>query len=311
MNLPTEISNRLHQFCNPKVVFSEGHQQFLFSSHWLNEIADAYFQDEVFELMVAFSEVLKISTKPKSLIEDLLMIIDRRLDWLEEKELGKIDKFHTYAKAISSFTIVNNDPPTPEKYSIKQIVKASKQTIVNIQQEENYYQDLWRFKDQFHQYSNPFDFEMVKLYSTFNLHRDFILKIYSCLDQLKMDLDQINFLEFDFEAWMLKHGIANLEHFKMMPQKCHLSLTKKEVATLFLTLQDLEYITFNQISKSKKRISLAKFIQNNFTYEGQDKKKTEIKNINQTFSELTYPNKLERNAFLKKLHLDLPYKSDA
>lgn len=297
MPLPTAIEAKLHKFANPRICYIEDFSQYAYNKKWLIDINDTFFKENLHSIFSEVNDHLKVGRQNLQFLKSMVDVLEKKLDWFRENRiLVEGAKNHFFDRISIGYLSNELAPPTKEKYTIENIVQFDESSALNLADHEDYYYVLWRFRETYNFYENPLDLEKVKLFYVMKLLYENLIVAFGYLDDIILNFDQINFSEFDYEKLMERHGIIDGRTNKFK-SKCHVTLNKKETAHLFATLLQLGLFYFNT-NERKNRAELTKFIEANFTCKGDNGSINSIKNLNQEFTPVFYPNEKEIIPFL-------------
>jgi hypothetical protein len=301
MSLPSKIETQLYNFTNPKIGFVEEYNQYLFNEKWLIDVNENTFKESLRQILTDVNEHLKVGLQNKEFLKSLIEILDKKFEWFSENQILNIKSFENFVSQIKTDNSANiKSIPSEEKYSIEFLINSNEDTGLQLSDEENYYYDLWRFKNDFDNYKKSIDFEKVKLRYVMQLFYDSLIGVFQYLDALLLNYDTINFSEFDFDKLLEDFDFQSETNTPIFNKKCHINFNKKDTAQLFAFLMETGLFSFHT-DKRKNRAELSKFIQANFTYKGDNDTKSIIKNINQEFTDLFHPNQAKQLPFMKEL----------
>ena len=299
MILSSDIETQVNTFLKPSIKFNSLYNQFVYNNKWINEVTQELLRDELLNILKDITSHLKFGKNTKDFLKYLNQLVDKRIDFYEEKKGATGFGFNEFKIAdISAIDNWDGNAPADEKFSIKDIVEGNESVIDLIHQEQSYYLDLYRFSKEFNDYSNPMDIELVKINYVMKLHYEVIIKLYQFVNEILEDYENINLSEFDFENLLNKHGFTEPKETIATIQKCHISLNKVNVANLFHLLLDEKLIFFHRDEKQNK-VLLQKFIEKNFTYKDDDNNQKSVANINKEFSKVNYSNTESHIIFLE------------
>lgn len=299
MALPTEIENQLIQFLKPKIVFNTIHNQFVFNGKWLIDISEDDFMESALEILLKINNHLQVGINNKEFLNGLVTLIDDKLSWFEHKKINNIRNIAEFVKTITSSS-TEIQAPKSERYSIEYLLSNDEEIENILLLEDGYYYYLRLNAGYFNNYSESISVENVKLHYILIEHYQWVLKMVCYLDSLLLNFESINFSEYQFEYQLAKNGFKELMNSSPVRQSCHLNLTKKESAALFITLLAEGIIEFDKNPK-KNKVAMEKFVENNFTYKGENDKRCVIKNMKQEYSDLTFPNEKLQIPLIEKL----------
>jgi hypothetical protein len=303
MALPHKIEQKLINFLNPKIVYNSTFSQYMFNDDWLIDITGDTFKEPVLNFLQEINNHLNVGADNKTFLKYLISKTEDKIDWINENNFLKINNIDELTSTLK--TIENTSEcsaPAKEKYTIDFLKNCSEEEANKIINENNYYADSFYFDGlKMTNYVNLFDFEKVKLRYVLQLYNEYLLIIYSYLDSILINNDSINFSEYDFSELLVECGLIETKkinsHFQ---RKCHVNFNKKETAQLFVFLMQEGFFSFDDRNR-KNRTLLTNFIEANFTYNGDNNTRSIIKNINQNFSDLLYPNTNEQLPFINNL----------
>jgi hypothetical protein len=301
MKLPTQIEFQLNNFLKPKIKFNSFYNQYTFDDKWLIDVTDNLFKNEVLQILKEVNNHLIVGLNTREFLEYLRIIIDKRLDYYSSVKSRNEIGFIKYDIPYSSINEEVLNTPKPEKFDLQDIVKEKKSVIDLIHDEDSYYQDLFRLKKLFNEYSNTFDVEQVKLSYVIELHENYVLLLFHYVGELLDDYNNVNFEMFDFDSLLLSY---NLIHAPSESQKCHVNLSKIDVANLFHLLLDEKIIFFDRNERQNK-VLMQQFIESHFTYKDDDGLQKNISNFNKQISMVGYSNSPSHKAFIDSLLLKL------
>lgn len=300
MSLPTIIETKLHKFVNPKILFIEEVNQFIFNEKWTIDINEKTLKDSLGDILNDVNEHLKVGLQNKEFLKSLIEVLDKKIEWFSENKILKINHFNDFVPTIKkSHLAIDKEPPAKEKYTIEDILKCDEDSGLKLSDIDDYYFDIWHFKKEFNDYNDSFDFEKVKLFYVMKLFHTCLITAYQYLDNLLLNFDSLNFSELDYEKLLMEFEIIDgySDNFK---KKCHVTYNKKETAHLFAILLQTGIFYFHP-NERKNRSEMTKFIEANFTCIGDNNSINTIKNLNQEFTPVFYPNEKELLPFLDGL----------
>jgi hypothetical protein len=301
MPLPSKIETQLYNFTNSKIVFEEEYNQYLFNEKWLIDVNENTFKESIRQILIDVNEYLKVGLQNKEFLKSLIAILDKKTEWFSENQILNIKHFDNFVSQIKTDNSDNiKSAPAEEKYSIEFLINSDEDIGLQLSDEENYYYDLWLFKNDFDNYKKPLDFEKVKLRYVMQLFYDSIILVFQYLDALLLDYDTINFPEYDYDKLLEDFDFQTETNTHIFNKKCHINLNKKDTAQLFAFLMETGSFSFHT-DKRKNRAQLSKFIQANFTCKGDNDTRSIIKNINQEFTDLYHPNQSKQLPYVKEL----------
>jgi hypothetical protein len=300
MILPTKIESQLTNFIKPKIVFIAENKQYQFNKKWLTNINENTFNESLLTLLLDLNEHLKAGKNNQDFLKSLINILDAETNWFYEQQILKTDNFEGFLSTIKTIISTDEGAPPKEKYSIDFILKCNKNTILEVNSEDNYYYKIWELRNEYNNYIEAIDFEKVKLRYVMQLHYNSLLKAFHYIDALLLDYDKINFSEFNYNGLLESYDLIEPSKKEVSHQKCHVNLNKKETAQLFVFLMRTGFFSFDE-DERKNRALLTKFIESHFTYNGENETKSVIKNMNQEFTPLFHPNEKNQLPFITKL----------
>ena len=301
MPLPSKIETQLYNFTNPKIVFEEEFNQYIFNEKWLIDVNENSFKEGLRQILTDVNEHLKVGLQNKEFLKSLIAILDKKTEWFSENQIFNIKHLDNFVSHIQTDNSDNiKSAPAEEKYSIEFLINSDVDNGLQLSDEENYYYDLWRFKNDFDNYKKSLDFEKVKLRYVMQLFYDSLILVFQYLDALLLDYDTINFSEFDYDKLLEDFDLQSETNKTVSIKKCHINLNKKDTAQLFAFLMETGLFSFHT-DKRKNRAQLSKFIQANFTCKGDNDTRSIIKNINQEFTDLFHPNQSKQLPYVKEL----------
>ena len=298
MPLPSGIEIQLHKFANPKILFIEEVNQFVFNDKWLIDINDQTFKDDLHTILFDVNEHLKVGLNNKKFLDSLIEVLNKKMEWFGENKIFTISYFNDFVTKIKKGDVTEiKAPPAKEKYTIDYLCKCDENSALNLSDFEDYYFDVWAHRETFNFYRNPIDFEKVKLFFVMNLLYKNLITTYQYLDYLLLNFDSLNFTELDYEKLLVEFDIkeSKSNNFK---NKCHVTLNKKETAHLFAILLQTGLFNFHS-NERKNRAEMTKFIEAHFTCNGDNNSINTIKNLNQEFTPVFYPNEKQLLPFLE------------
>lgn len=301
MPLPSKIETQLYNFTNPKIVFEEEFNQYIFNEKWLIDVNENSFKEGLRQILTDVNEHLKVGLQNKEFLKSLIAILDKKTEWFSENQIFNIKHLDNFVSHIQTDNSDNiKSAPAEEKYSIEFLINSDVDNGLQLSDEENYYYDLWRFKNDFDNYKKSLDFEKVKLRYVMQLFYDSLILVFQYLDALLLDYDTINFSEFDYDKLLEDFDLQSETNKTVSIKKCQINLNKKDTAQLFAFLMETGLFSFHT-DKRKNRAQLSKFIQANFTCKGDNDTRSIIKNINQEFTDLFHPNQSKQLPYVKEL----------
>lgn len=300
MSLPTIIETKLHKFVNPKILFIEEVNQFIFNEKWTIDINEKTLKDSLGDILNDVNEHLKVGLQNKEFLKSLIEVLDKKIEWFSEDKILEINHFNDFVPTIKkSHLAIDKEPPAKEKYTIEDILKCDENSGWKLSDIDNYYFDLWYFREEFNNYNDSIDFEKVKLFYVMKLFYTSLITAYQYLENLVLNHDSLDFSEFDYEKLLIEFEIrdGSSDNFR---KKCHVTLNKKETAHLFAVLIQTGLFYFHS-NERKNRAEMTKFIEAHFTCNGDNNSINTIKNLNQEFTPVFYPNEKELLPFLVEL----------
>ena len=69
MPLPSKIETQLYNFTNPKIVFEEEYNQYLFNEKWLIDVNENTFKESIRQILIDVNEHLKVGLQYKEFLK--------------------------------------------------------------------------------------------------------------------------------------------------------------------------------------------------------------------------------------------------
>ncbi|HRE78783.1 MAG TPA: hypothetical protein PLL09_13280 [Flavobacterium sp.] len=285
MPLPHEIEYQLITFLKPKIVFNTIYSQFSFNNNWLIDLDENYFKNEAQDILSKVNAHLVVGNDNYKFLDYLAKSINRKLSTIEEDKILDINFISEYVETIKHVSNDNILAPKAEKYSVELLLDGD----LTLDEEINYYSNIREYAPVFKMYINPLDIEYVKLHYVITIYHSYLLKLFQYIDIIKVNIHAIKPSLFDFSVILAKHGFSEVVPDYNVKETCHINLSKKDAGVLFLILMEEGIFKFNSHNKTKNKVAMEKFIENNFSYTGDGNTRRVIKNMKQVFSELVSP----------------------
>lgn len=300
MNLPFQIENKLDKFLKPKIGFTTIYNQYLYNDCWLAEITKETLRKESLEILELVNDHLIAGLNTKTYLKELRQMVLIKLDWYRENSIKELVFIENAITKIHKIDYCHINAPEDVKYAINDIIEGKESVIDLIQEEESYYYDLYRFRKEFNNFTDPIDIENVKLNYVLDLHYESVSSIYRYIDCILEDYERINFEKFDFEKLLINFEFMVPKNTIDFSKKCNITLNKIDVANLFYFLMEEQLFVFDK-NEAQNKVSFQRFIEQNFTYKDDDDLQKNISRINKEFSKIGYANKSSHFAFINFL----------
>jgi hypothetical protein len=301
MPLPHEIENQLIAFLKPKIVFNTIYSQFSFNNNWLIDLDENYFKNEAQDILSKVNAHLEVGNDNYEFLDYLAKSINQKLNTIEENKILDINFIDEYVETIKHVSNDNILAPKAEKYSVELLLDAN----ITLDDERNYYSNIREYALIFDKYTNPVAVEFVKLHYVITIYYSCLLRLFKYIDIIKVNIHAIKPSLFDFTEILAKYGFSEVVPDYKVKETCHINLSKKDTGVLFLILMEEGIFKFNTHNIKKNKVAMEKFIESNFSYNGDGNNRRVIKNMKQVFSELASPKMKAQLPLLDELILVL------
>tara|TARA_R110001592_G_scaffold346470_2_gene639099 strand:- start:2552 stop:3541 length:990 start_codon:yes stop_codon:yes gene_type:complete len=278
--------------------FCQTNQSYLINDKLANTYINSYYNEQVDNIKELLHHQLKTGRNHKAYLENLLGILEKRIEWLHKMKYKSVDFFNNCSiKTIPSSYF----PPvgTSNKISFKNFLNDS---IVPNSQEQKVLWFLQSYEEEFNHYENKLDFEKGLVLYVMSLYK----RALSILcNYVKTIYEQVDFIDFNKLSNEL---LSETNPRQKKERNCNINLDKKSVAHLFRILLEEDFLVFDELNEANNRLELKRFVENNFNYQNTKKERLPIKSFNREYSEVSSPSSPEvkkHKEFIDKLILML------
>lgn len=293
MPLPNTIYQNLNDFLKPKINFSTKFNEYIYNDKWILEVDQDYFNTAVYDLISDVNDHLIQGKNNRKFLMEILQIAELKYQWFNDHSLRDLKTISHVRPTIREVDYNLPSDPIPLNFGIADLIDSSEAFIEYEKKNSDFTQYIESFQNITNNFEEPLDFEKTKVLFALALLYKSLNKINWYIESLLMDLEYLDFSEFDFEEIMVKHEIAVLNTNDKNHQKCFANLSKTDVANLFNMLME-EDIIFMEKNGRKDEVALKKFIEKNFTYRAEPGNYKAINRINKEFGYVTLSEHIER-----------------
>ena len=298
-NFAHKTNQAIIEFSKFNIEFSEKNKSYLFNNLWINIEIDSYHNEQIDRIKNLLHIQLSAGLNHKEYLQNLLDILNKRINWLLENNYNLPIFFENYSIKKTDYDFL-----LPARNSNKSSFKKKiNNSPVPNSTERQIFWFLELFEKEFNDYKDELDFEKGLLLYSIKSYRHALLILSEYIKSLHQYVEFSNFKGL---------SIVNSNEVKQTQRNvriCNFNLDKKNVAHLFRILIEEKLIVFDEFSDSKNLTEMKSFVEENFTYQNKKKERMAIDKLNREYSEASWrledEDKIRHNKLIDKLVLTL------
>lgn len=288
MTLQDEIGFELQGFLQIKITYNDHFKQYLINDKFLQEIDADYWEKQLQSFKIKIFEYILLSKDHLSELEYWKIYIEKQMEEHFTFMLDSVEQVEFHRKKF--LKCASDDFTVPlEEITFEQIQEAS--SLQDLRMDY----DLVNFivsRKLVSTVDSDEALQDLKLIFTLSQHkavtRDLLYFIVNLIAEDK---------HLDLKAYSMKQReklVLPKESVAINGIKCPTSMSKIEIARFFITLRHTDLFYFDKHDEKNDRILFQNFIQDNFSYVGDQNKQTEINNITRQFSDALEPREFQK-----------------
>lgn len=279
------------EFCKTK-------KSYLFNNEWVNTDIEYYYNKHIEKIKKLLHVQLKTGLNHKEYLQNLLDNLNKRIDWLLEKNYNLPEFFENYSiKTVDTGYL--QPVVTSNKSSFGNFLNNSAEPDSS---EIRVFWFLQLFEKEFNYYKDILDFEKGLLLYTIKSYKHSLSNLYQYIKSIHENVEFTDFKRLD------QINFKELEQKQKTERICNFNLDKKSVAHLFRILLEESFLVFDETNETNNRLEMKRFVEDNFTYQNVKKERIPIETFNREYSEVSSPSSSEvkkHKEFIDKLILKL------
>jgi len=276
MDYAYQVQNKITELLAFKISFNEVDKSYLFNDKQARETNTLYYSEKIQNIKYLLFQQLKNGTNHKEFLQNLLDLFWGKIEYIEGFKCFSSVFFELYAKNI--VLLVNASQGLAGQN--KELFENYKTYALSANNENNDLFDFLNFiAGGMNHFQNDLDFEKGLLLHALETYRETLTHLYQYIYSIHMNIDYTDFKKLEFKGF--EKDKISLKSTNLI----HINLEKKSIAHLFRFFLEEEIFVFDTSSNYHNELKMKQFVEDNFTFLNNEKKKVGIKRLNREYSE--------------------------
>ncbi len=276
MDYAYQTERALQELLKFEVSYSKTDKAYLFNDNWASSISESYYPQKSLEFKKLLFNQLKYGLKQEEYLQNLLDIIWKKVEYIEDFDCYSSTFFEVYSDKIR----LNEDVDIVDSSS-KKLFQLYKSGSLDVSSENyNLFVFLQFHSKKLNELKTIADFEKGYLLYVIGQYMTTLKDLHGFLYGIHMNSEFTDFKSINLDA------LEKFDIEKKQGQLGHFNLSKKEIAHLFRILLEEGFLVFDEMNEAKSKLKMKRFVEANFTYQNLKKQRSDIKTFNREYSEV-------------------------